>query len=92
MTTDLTQVSPDVVDGVCEVLVTTLALEDQAHLIGPDTVLLGELPELDSLAIVELVVSLEERFGITVEDEDVTGESFATVASLAGLVTRRLEP
>ncbi len=52
--------------------------------------LLGELPELDSLAIVELVVALEEHFDIVVEDEDVTGEAFATVASLASLVAQRV--
>ncbi len=93
MTTDVSQVSPapeDVVDGVIAVLVRTLGLEDHAATIGPDTVLLGELPELDSLAIVELVVTLEEHFGILVEDEDVTGEAFATVASLSSLVAQRL--
>jgi acyl carrier protein len=86
----VSQPARDVVDGVRDVIVTTLGLEDQADRIGPDTILLGELPELDSLAIVELVVVLEERFGITVEDDDVTGEAFASVGTLAELVALRL--
>ena len=39
----------------------------------PTTPLLGTLPELDSLAVLELVTSLEDRFGITVDDDDLTG-------------------
>lgn len=43
-------------------------------------------PELDSLAILELIVDLERRFEISVEDEDVTAETFDSLASLTEFV------
>jgi acyl carrier protein len=89
MTTDVSPVASTVLDGVRRVLVRTLALGDREDSIDAQTALLGELPELDSLAIVELVVALENHFGITLEDDDVTGEAFATVGTLAELVSRR---
>ncbi len=41
---------------------------------------------LASLDVVELVMFLEERFGIEVSPDDVTEERFATLESIARLV------
>jgi acyl carrier protein len=71
---------------VRSVVVTTLGIEDRADTLDASTPLLGGLPELDSMAVVELVAALEERFGITIDDEDVTGEVFETLGSLAAFV------
>jgi acyl carrier protein len=71
---------------VKDVLVDTLGLEDQAGAIDATTPLLGSLPELDSMAVMELVLALEERFGITIEGEDVTADVFASLGSLATFV------
>lgn len=49
----------------------------------PDTELFGSLPELDSLALVELITVIEERFGFELDEDDITAEVFGTVASLA---------
>ena len=46
----------------------------------------GEMRQIAELTLPELVVELERRFGITIEDEDVTAEVFETVASLAAFV------
>ena len=74
-------------DGVREVLVRVLGIEDRAAAIDADTPLLGELPELDSLGVVELAQALENHFDIVIDDEAFTGEVFATVGSLADFVT-----
>jgi acyl carrier protein len=73
-------------DGVRSVLVETLGIEDRADSLTPDTPLFGSMPELDSLAVVEVVTSLEERFGFQIDDEDFTGDVFDTVGSLAAFV------
>jgi acyl carrier protein len=75
------------IDDVKDVLVDVLGLEARADAIGPDTPLLGSLPELDSLAVAELLVALENRFGIAFDEDDVTAEAFADLASLTALVT-----
>ena len=41
------------------------------------------------MAVVELVLALEERFGIEIDDEDVTAEVFETLASLTAFVDGR---
>lgn len=72
--------------AVKSVLVETLGIEDRADSLTADTPLFGSIPELDSLAVVEVVTSLEERFGFQIEDEDFTGDVFDTVGSLAAFV------
>ena len=55
----------------------------------PSTPLLDSLPELDSMAVLELILALEERFDITIEDDDITAEMFETLGSLATFVDER---
>lgn len=83
--------STDVTGDVKAVLVETLGVEDRAATIDASTPLLGSLPELDSMAVLELVAALEQRFGITVDDDDVTAEIFETLGSLAAFVAEKLE-
>ena len=58
----------DDVSSVIEVLMSTLGIEDQAASLEASTPLFGELPELDSLGVVELTVALESRFDIQSDD------------------------
>ncbi|MFN7159775.1 MAG: acyl carrier protein, partial [Erythrobacter cryptus] len=46
---------------------------DRAAAFGPETGLFGHLPELDSMAVAGLLTEMEDRLGITIEDEDVDG-------------------
>lgn len=73
-------------DGVRSVLVMVLGIEDRAEEIVADTPLIDSLPELDSMAVVELMVALEERFDIRIDDADVQGDIFATLGTLAAFV------
>ena len=80
----------DVLAEVIATIVGTLGIEDRAAQFGAKTPLLENLPELDSMAIVELVLALEERFGIEIDDAQITGELFESVGSLAGFVDSQL--
>ena len=87
--TERTQLTPDStipIDDVKAVLVTTLGVEDRADSLEASTPLFGHLQELDSMAVVELVYALEDRFGITIEGEEITAEVFETLGSLATFV------
>ncbi len=44
---------------------------------------------LDSLGVVELIMQLERRFGITVELEDLELDNFRTLESIAAFVAAR---
>ncbi|HEU5035711.1 MAG TPA: acyl carrier protein [Nocardioides sp.] len=76
---------------VVDVLVRVLGIEDRRDTIGVETGLLGELPELDSLAVVELAVALEERFDIVIDDDDFTGEVFDNVGTLVAFIEARTQ-
>ena len=85
-----TQVNGGVgLEAVKDVVVASLGVEERADAIDADTQLLGSLPELDSMAVLVLVHDLEERFGITVEDEDLSADIFDTLQSLAAFVDRK---
>lgn len=59
----------------------------------PDRVVVGDpLAEglLDSLAIERVVVFLEEEFGITIHDDDVTAENLDSLDALSALVESKL--
>lgn len=74
------------IDAVKAVVVETLGVEDRADAIDASTRLFGALPELDSMAVLELVLELEQRFEIEIDGDDVTAEVFETLASLAAFV------
>ncbi|MFQ5669698.1 MAG: acyl carrier protein [Acidobacteriota bacterium] len=46
---------------------------------------------LDSVAMVGLLSSVEERFGVSIPPEEITPENFSTVTALATLVSRLQE-
>ena len=79
----------DTLPGVVEVLTRTLGIEDRAYAITRGTRLFGELPELDSLGVVELAAALEDRFDIVIEDEDFTGEVFESMGTLTDFIDAR---
>jgi acyl carrier protein len=78
------------VDTVKSVLVETLGIEDRAASIDASTALFGSMPELDSLAILDLVTGLEEAFDIVIDDDEFTGDIFDTVGTLTRFVDEKL--
>jgi acyl carrier protein len=69
-----------------ELLGEVLNLGKRASRLTADTRLFGSLPELDSMAVVLVVVAIEERFGIRFEDDEATAENFVTLGTLVALV------
>ncbi len=75
---------------VLSILDETLSLKGRSAGFSASTPLLGALPELDSMAVVALITSLEDRFGFTVEDDEIEGRTFATVGTLVKFVENKL--
>ncbi len=73
-----------------QILVETLKLEGMTpESIGDEAVLWGEGGlGLDSVDALELMVVLEQEYGIRVEDEEIGQEALANVASLEALLGR----
>lgn len=73
------------------ILEQTLSLGARAAQLTPTSKLLGAIPELDSMAVVHVLTALEERFGITVDDDEIDGQTFATFGTLAAFVESKLQ-
>lgn len=80
----------DITKEVLRVLDEVLSLGGRSASFTRDTPLLGAIPELDSMAVVTLITTLEEQFGLTVDDDDIDGSTFATVGSLADFVSGKI--
>lgn len=68
----------------------TLQLGERARGFSDSTPLLGHVPELDSLAVVNVLTAMEERFGVTVADDEISADTFETVGSLHSFLLRKL--
>lgn len=74
---------------VADVLRETLQLSDGFEL-NMETQLLGDIPELDSMAVVTILTSLEEHFDFFIDDSDVSAETFETFGALVQFVDNKL--
>jgi acyl carrier protein len=83
MTTD------DLAPRVKELIVRRLKLEIDPASIQDDAPLFGEGLELDSIDALELVLGLEQEFGIKVEDEEVGVKAFSSVNALVDFIEQK---
>jgi acyl carrier protein len=84
------RVRPSVVD-VRSVVAATLGIDDhRATAMHAGTELFGSVPELDSMAVVELVYALEERFAIAIDGDEISADIFETLGSLTEFVASKL--
>ena len=77
-------------NDVKEILRDSLQLGRRADNLNESTALLGNYPELDSMAVVTVVGALEEHFGIAIEDDEISAETFETVGNLCRLIERKM--
>ena len=82
----------EVNNGIKEVLRETLDLDDRVDSFDAETQLFESLIELDSMAIVTVLVGLEEQFDIVIEDDEIDEETFETLGSLTRFVEEKLRP
>jgi acyl carrier protein len=79
------------IDTVLEILRSTLQLGKQATTFTESTPLLGSIPELDSMAVVALLTTVEEHYGIVIEDDDVSAETFETLGTLTRFIEAKID-
>jgi acyl carrier protein len=67
-----------------------MGLEGRSASFTPETPLLGALAELDSMAVIAVIAALEDQFGISVADDEISAETFASVGTLVAFVNEKL--
>ncbi len=72
-----------------KLIITRLKLEIEPSEIEDDQPLFGEGLGLDSIDALELVLGLEQEFGVKVEDEEVGVKAFASIDALVVFVKEK---
>ena len=75
--------------AVRDVLRDVLSLGARADRLDRDSPLLEAVPELDSMAVASVIAAIEDRFGISIDDDDISGANFATFGSLVEFVASK---
>jgi acyl carrier protein len=77
-------------EEVKNILSDVLSLGERKKSLSKDSMLLGDLPELDSMAVVNVITALEDNFGISVDDDEISAKTFETLGSLTHFVEQKL--
>ena len=70
---------------------TNFLFSDEGYQLPDDASFLQE-SIVDSTGVLELVMFVEETFGVTVEDEEIVPENFDSVAQLTAYIERKKAP
>jgi acyl carrier protein len=79
--------STDIRSKVREFIASEIMYEEDASTLTEDTPLIGGI--MDSLGLMQLVNFIEEEFGVTIEDLEVTADNFQTIGDIDRLVTSK---
>jgi len=77
-------------EDVKAVVGSALQIRDRVRVMGEASPLLGAVPELDSIAVVNLITAIEEHFGITVADDEIGAAVFETLGTLTKFVEGKI--
>jgi acyl carrier protein len=80
----------DIGEDIKSVLDETLNLNGASANWTDGTALLGSLPELSSVAIVGVLLALEEHFAIVFADDELDAELFATLGNIRRFIEGKL--
>ena len=72
------------------ILSDVLGLGERLNSMTTDTFLLGNIPELDSVAVVTIILALEKNFSISINDDEISAQTFQTLGTLVNFVEKKL--
>ncbi len=75
-----------------QLLIDILSLDVIPTEMDDDALLLGDIPEFDSMAIVSVITALEESYGFTSADDELTAEVFESIETVVDFVQQHLVP
>lgn len=78
------------VEEVKNILADVLSLGDRKLQLKEDSYLLGGIPELDSMAVVNVITAIEDYYNISVDDDEISAKTFETLGSLTRFIEQKL--
>jgi acyl carrier protein len=80
----------EIVEGVKDILKDSLRDTIDIGEINDDTNLLEEI-HLDSIQAMEILLRIEEKFDIIIEDEDLNKKLFSSLSSLGDYISNKIK-
>ncbi|MGH8179156.1 MAG: acyl carrier protein [Steroidobacter sp.] len=74
------------VDRLKRIIRDALHLGERADVLTAASPLLGAIAEFDSMAVVTVLTMVEDEFGLSIDDDEVSGEVFETLGALATFI------
>lgn len=84
----MTKIDPTI--EIKRILADVLGLGERLNVMESDTPLLGNIPELDSVAVVSIILALEKNFFISIKDDEISAKTFDTLGALVNFVEKKL--
>ena len=78
-------------EEVKQIVIDTLGLGERGAALDVSSPLLGAIPELDSMAVINLITALEDHYGFAIADDEISADVFETLGTLAAFVGRKLD-
>lgn len=79
----------DLAESLKRILAAQLGPSYPPGYFNDDTPLLGAIPELDSMAVVGILTAVEEELGVSVDDDEISADIFASFGSLGIFLAHR---
>lgn len=78
--------------AVCAILMQVLSPSNSnpSKKFERDTLLIGAIPEFDSMAVVSIIQKLEQQFGLVIHDDEVSASVFESVETVVAFVEQKL--
>ena len=83
------QMSISTKNDLKQIICNTISAKITPEQMEDDFRLAGE--NLDSMAVTNLILAIEDYFGFVFDDEELSAEAFETVATLNDLITQKLD-
>jgi len=81
----------DITLEIKQLLIDTLSLDIQPNEMDDDALLLGDIPEFDSMAIVSVITALEENYNFTSADDELTADVFESIPTVVEFVLQHIQ-
>lgn len=76
---------------VRDILCDVLGLDaDRTAALDDDSGLFGTLPEFDSMAVASVLTEMEDRLAITIDDDEIDADLFATYGALRSFASDKV--
>ncbi len=78
-------------DEVKTLVIDVLQLGSHAADFNQDTILMGNIAEFDSMAVVAILTSIEDMYDVEIDDDEIDVEIFETLGTLYQFIKEKVD-